>query len=85
MERIAAYIAEIDSLAPQMPSAALTRDLHGIAECCRDLLAFISDMPEAFDANAPWWSEWLARSKPLIHINSQEHQAGRRAVDDGSC
>jgi hypothetical protein len=62
LERIAAHLAAIDNLAPQMPSTALTSDFHSIAERLRELLALISDMPEAFDANSPWWSEWSAKA-----------------------
>ncbi|MET3725929.1 hypothetical protein [Sphingomonas trueperi] len=60
LSKIAGHIEEIVAVAKLMPDSSLVADLYRIADLLRDLLLFISELPDAFDETSPWWSKWSA-------------------------
>lgn len=62
LSKIAGHIEEIVTVADLMPNGTLAADLWRIADILRDLLLFISDLPEAFDETSARWAEWSAKN-----------------------
>lgn len=60
LAKIACHIEEIVAVTKLMPDSSLVTDLYRIADMLRDLLLFISDLPDALDETSPSWSEWSA-------------------------
>lgn len=67
---LAERIAELEQLGSSFPDAALAEDLNRIAGLLRAVLILISEVPEAFDKTAPWWTTWL-REKGGINRRSR--------------